>query len=206
MVIHEMFHHFQYNTPQLWNYVKDTMAHLSSDSRDMERLCREDKQFLVLIQNENEVLMEAIEAENVATRDSLISSYLTKRNRRIGKYSAENPDLEQVENYYIIQEGSARYIEYQSMLVLNEFFNSPDAPKVVEDSAFQPFAEFEEIDLNDRAFSYLTYPAAHDYHYTLGFNTMRLLDQLNSDYKKQLLANPQRPLHSYLRDHLKSLP
>jgi hypothetical protein len=159
-----------------------------------------------MIQKENDYLMQAISVDNKAVRDSLISTYLQERKRRIKTHSAEHPDLEKVESYYVIQEGSARYIEYKTMGILSDYANKPDPPVILRDSMFKSYSEFKEIDLNDPAFDYLTYAAPSDYHYTIGFNTMRLLDALKIEYKTELLNNPEKGLHQYLEDYIDALP
>ncbi|MCH4824438.1 hypothetical protein ML462_14795 [Gramella lutea] len=136
-------------------------------------------------------------------RDSLISECLSKRQDRIQKYSIENPHLEQVENYYVIQEGSARYIEYNSMQVFSGYASRKDPPEVLKDSMFKSYSEFKEVDLKEPAFDYLTYAAPVDYHYAIGFNIMRLLDRLKVEYKDSLLNNPEKGLYQYLQEHLK---
>ena len=159
-----------------------------------------------MIRNENKILMTALALEDKAVCDSLVSAYLSKRNKRITKYNKEHPHLEQVENYYIIQEGSARYIEYKSMFILNSYSNNPDAPVILNDPKFNNYTEFEEIDLNNDTFNYLVYAGATDYHYTIGFNTMRLLDKLQFKYKKNLLDQPEKGLHEYLEEYINTLP
>ncbi len=206
MVIHEMFHHFQYNNENYVKYAESVIGILPFDSRNLVALCQEDEQFLTLIQNENKILMNAISEDNKDNRDSLIRSYLDQRENRISKYESEHPHLEQVENYYIIQEGSARYIEYQSMFILKNYFNSADAPTILKDPKFNSFSEFEEIDLGNNAFNYLVYAGPTDYHYTIGFNIMRLLDELKIEYKKDLLNNPEKGLHQYLESYINTLP
>ncbi|WKK67045.1 hypothetical protein [Lutimonas zeaxanthinifaciens] len=206
MVVHEMFHHFQYNNENFVKYAESEIGILPFDSRNLVALCQEDEQFLTLIQSENKILMEAISEGNKNNRNALISSYLDKRENRITKYGSEYPHLEQVENYYIIQEGSARYIEYQSMFMLKRYFNNSDAPTILNDPKFNSFLEFEEIDMENSDFNYLVYAGPTDYHYTIGFNTMRLLDKLKIEYKKDLLDNPEKGLHQYLADYINSLP
>ena len=205
MVVHEMFHHFQYNNKNYSKYAESVIGILPFDSRDLVRLCREDEQFLSLIQNENKILEKALSESIKDSRDSLITSYLDHRNNRITKYSADNPYLEPVENYYIIQEGSARYIEYQGMLIFQNYFNRANGPLVKNDPKFGSFIEFKEIDFESDAFNYLVYAGPTDYHYTLGFNTMRLLDELKINYKNELLDNPEKGLHQHLEDYIKSL-
>ncbi len=206
MVVHEMFHHYQYNNENYREYAQSEIGILPFSIRDLISMCMEDEEFLPMIQNENEYLMQAIAAEEESSRDSLIMEYLSARKIRIDKYSVQHTDLEKVENYYVLQEGSARYIEYHTMFVLSDLANSSDSVGVLDDPMFKSYSEFKEIDLDDPAFSYLTYAAASDYHYTIGFNTMRLLDVLGVNYKPDLLNDPAKGLNEYLADYIDSLP
>lgn len=202
MVVHEMFHHYQYNNENYLEYAKSKIGVLPFSIRDLITICQEDEHFLPMIRKENDYLMQAISEDNHGIRDSLISSYLDARTARIQKYSEVYPNLEQVENYYIIQEGSARYIEYKSMFILSDYAKKTDPSLVLDDPMFRSYSEFKDIDLNDPAFNYLVYAASSDYHYTLGFNTMRLLDELKVDYKSQLLNNPEKGIHEYLEAYI----
>jgi hypothetical protein len=206
MVVHEMFHHFQYNNENFVEYAESVIGILPFDIRNLVDLCHEDEHFLTLIQNENKILLKAISEGDKDVRDSLILSYLNGREQRITRYGAETPNLERIENYYVIQEGSARYIEYHSMFILNSYFKNSDAPKIPGDPKFNSYSEFEEIDLGNNVFNYLIYAGPTDYHYTLGFNLMRLLDELKIEYKKDILNNPEKGLHQYLEDYLNTLP
>jgi hypothetical protein len=206
MVIHEMFHHYQLNNENYKGYAKNEISLLPFDPRNLFSLCKEDENFLALIQNENDFLMKAISVSSGDNRDSLISTYLEKRKRRIEKFSIEYPDLEKVEDFYVIQEGSARYIEYKSMFIHSGYANDSDSVVILNDPMFKSFTEFNEVDLSNEAFSYLTYAAPSDYYYTIGFNIMRLLDELGIDYKPYLLNQPQKGLHKYLEDYINTLP
>ena len=206
MVIHEMFHHYQFNNENYKEYAKSEISTLPFDTRDLSRLSREDDNFLSMIQNENDLLMKAFSENIGSSRDSLISAFLENRKTRIDKYGKEYPYFEQVEDFYIIQEGSARYIEYKSMFELSEYAKNSSSIVISNDPMFNSFQEFNEINLTDPAFSYLTYAAPSDYHYTIGFNIMRLLDELEIDYKHSLLNEPQKGLHKYLKDYINTLP
>lgn len=206
MVVHEMFHHFQYNILAFRTYAENEIGILPFNVGHMIGLCREDGDFLKLIQQENKLLMEALATENLGEVDALIQTFLSAREARMERYGAELPHLEKVEDYYVIQEGSARYIEYETMFILSDYAKAADAPLVANDSKFKAYQEFEEIDLNDPVFNYLVYPGATDYHYTLGFTMMRLLDKLQVAYKESLLNNPQKGLHRYLEEYLAKLP
>lgn len=205
MVVHEMFHHYQYNTENYKEYAQSEIGILPFNINNLISLCQEDEKFLTMIRKENDYLMQAISEGHKDIRDSLISSYLNERKSRIEEYSIANPDLEKVENYYVLQEGSARYIEYKSMFTLSDYANKSDPPVVLDDPTFKSYSEFQEIDLQDPAFSYLTHATPIDYHYTIGFNIMRLLDKLKIEYKTQLLDNPEKGLHQYLEDYLDTL-
>ncbi|TRZ43051.1 hypothetical protein D3A96_11270 [Robertkochia marina] len=205
MVLHEMFHHYQYNNENYREYAETEIGSLPFSIRDLVSLASEDEAFSAMIQQENDYLMQAISEDDIVVRDSLITTYLQQRQSRISEYSKEFPLLEKVENYYVIQEGSARYMEYKSMFILSDYAGKETPPVIVNDSLFKSYAEFQEIDLNDPAFSYLTYAAPSDYHYTIGFNIMRLLDALKVEYKSELLYHPEKGLHQYLEDYMNTL-
>lgn len=174
MVVHEMFHHFQYNNQHYIDYAKSQIAPLPFDIRNLIALCQDDPSFLSMIRQENSLLMQAIDQTDTATRNAIIASYIAQRTKRIALYSTKHPHLEKVENYYTLQEGSARYIEYQSMFVLNERHGNAKAAALNDDPMFKSYAEFKQVNLQDEAFNYLVYAGSTDYHYTLGFNIMRL--------------------------------
>ena len=205
MVIHEMFHHYQLNNINYKAYAKSSISNLALNPNTLISLFKEDPNFLPLIQSENEYLMQALSEGNKGIREELISNYLKAREKRIDLYSETYPDLERVENFYVIQEGSARYIEYGSMLILSDYANNSNSPVIANDPMFKSYSEFKEVDLNDEAFEYLTYASPSTYYYTIGFNTMRLLDELNVEYKSTLLNNPDIGLHNYLEDYINAL-
>ena len=92
------------------------------------------------------------------------------------------------------------------MFILKSYFNYSEAPTILKDPKFISYSEFEEIDLENDAFNYLVYAGPTDYHYTLGFNLMRLLDELKIEYKEDLLNNPTKGLHQYLEDYINTMP
>ena len=91
------------------------------------------------------------------------------------------------------------------MLILSDYANSSNAPVISNDPMFKSYSEFENVNLEDDAFDYLTYASPSTYYYTIGFNTMRLLDKLNVEYKSKLLDHPDKGMHTYLEDYLNSL-
>ena len=202
MVIHEMFHHFQYNNPAFMKYVKQEVIQWPSDVSDLKALCDDAPEFLSAVQQENARLLSAIKENSKEGRDALIREYLSLRAARIATFGKTREYLERVENYYVIQEGSARYAEYLAIKGLESFALQAEEPSLTADPMFKSFQQFLPVDLSADEFNYLTYAGPTTYHYALGFNTMRLLDQLGVEYKSNLLDHPEKPLHNYLTDYL----
>ncbi|MGV6831400.1 MAG: hypothetical protein ACWA5P_07560 [bacterium] len=204
MVLHEMFHHFQYNHKNFEKYARNKISVLPFHLPDLISLSTNDSTFLKMIQTENDFLLKAIQSKNGQQKNEMVIKYLNARKSRINKYSKTNPHLEIVENYYVLQEGSARYLEHQAMLILSNFARNKK-PIIKKDALFKSYTEFENFNIESKVFDYLTYAGASDYHYTLGFNTMRLLDQLSVNYKNKLLHQPEKALSEYLEDYISNL-
>ena len=204
MVIHEMFHQFQYDTPSYRTYAKNDIGVLPYDIRDLMELSHGDEAFLQAIQNENNYLLNALDEEEDRQIRAHLEKYLQSREERISMFFSENDTLETVENYYVLQEGSARYAEYLSMIKLSELSDGSETLAISDDTRFNNFNEFNNFDLSHPDFSYLTYAGASDYHYALGFNALRVLDKLDVDYKSTLLDNPHVPIHHYIDQYLRS--
>ena len=202
MVLHEMFHHFQYNNPTFLEYTKSHMGKLPFDVRHMRQICVEDKTFLKKVQRENELLLEAIEEQDVQNTISLIKSYLKAREQRIQDYQERYPLLDEVESFYVIQEGSARYAEFKGMQVLHDWALTEDSPRSERDPKFQDLKGFKNFNLTDSDFNYMTYAGPDTYHYALGFNTLRLLEKLGVPFQKTLLNTPEKGMHEYLDEYL----
>ena len=202
MVLHEMFHHFQYNTPVFKEYTKKRIAQLPFDIRDLRKLCLEDKSFLEAVQKENDLLLQAIDQE--PNRMALIQSYLNARKARMVQYGKVYPLLEEVENFYNIQEGSARFMEYKGMKVMEQWSKSEHEPSIQKDSLFHSHKDFENIVLEQRDFEYLIYAGPNTYHYAIGFNILRLLEQFGVPFQEKILTQPERGLHLYLEDYIHS--
>ncbi|MBD0831582.1 hypothetical protein [Aestuariibaculum sediminum] len=203
LVIHEMFHHFQYNNLNFKNYA-ESIASLNYDIRNLIKLGLDDPDFSSAIQKENELLLKAIDANNEMSIIQNITTYFNERKKRLEAYKSEHPLMEKVENFYTLQEGSARYMEYQCAKELSEFaINQPDSLTLTNDPKFNSFKAFENISLNHHEFSWMTYADASTYHYAIGFNLMRLFDKLGINYKKNLFDNSGYNLHFYLESYLK---
>lgn len=202
MVLHEMFHHFQYNNPQFKEYTKSHIGKLPFDVRHMRSLCNKDSAFLKGVQNENDLLLRALEENNVQSRLKIIEDYLSTRAKRIETYQENYPLLDEVESFYVIQEGSARHAEFKGMQVLHQWATAEDPPKSERDPRFEGLKEFQDFGLDHSDFNYLTYAGADTYHYSIGFNTLRLLEKLGVSFQESLFNSPEKGVHKYLEEYL----
>ena len=202
MVLHEMFHHFQYNNSQFKEYTKSHIGKLPFDVRHMRGLCDTDSAFLSAVQNENDLLLKALEETNDQNRLLIIENYLITRAKRIATYQEDYPLLDEVESFYVIQEGSARYAEFKGMQVLHQWATVEDSPKIERDPKFKDLIEFKDFGIDHSDFNYLTYAGADTYHYAIGFNTIRLLEKLGVPFHESLFNSPEKGLHLYLEEYL----
>ncbi|NVK52802.1 MAG: hypothetical protein HWD85_07685 [Flavobacteriaceae bacterium] len=202
MVLHEMFHQFQFNHLSFKNYVEKEINTLDYDIRNLISIAQKDSSYFSMLKEENNLLLNAIHATKSSKID-LLKKCLKIRKRRLQKYTKLYPNIEKLEDFYILQEGSARYIEYKTMKVLNELANNNQKLTIKKDSLFKNYKEFKTIDLNSDELSYLITIDYSDYYYTLGFNLMRVLDSLNIDYKNNLFNHSTYSFHKILSTHTK---
>lgn len=205
LVIHEMFHHFQYNHEGFMAYSKASIAGLPIDIRNLQALANEDSLYYASIRNENTALLQALAASDIDSLHSHAQKFMQWRKQRIESYQVDYPDLEKVENYYFIQEGSARYMEYLCIQELAALAKEEKPMAIADDPYFQNYQGFEEVGLESENFSWLSYEHPSTYHYALGFNLMRLLDRLEVPYHESLLHNPGKDLTAYLEGYFELL-
>jgi hypothetical protein len=155
MVMHEYFHGFQFkNDGYLETYetitntvLPDTLIELAA-SHDW---CRES------ITQENDLLLKAIDANDIEVSRAYIQSFFELRNERRERVKKELCiDIVALEQLYETMEGSARYIEYCL------------------------YRHFGNFNLSDAKW---LYTVGRKYYYATGFNLLRLSDKLEIDYK-----------------------
>ena len=155
MVMHEYFHGFQFkNDGYLDIYdtitnavLPDTLIELAA-SHDW---CRES------ITQENDLLLKAIDANDIEASRAYIQSFFKLRNERRERVKKElGIDIVALEQLYETMEGSARYIEYCL------------------------YRHFGNFNLSDAKW---LYTVGRKYYYATGFNLLRLSDKLEIDYK-----------------------
>ena len=197
MVIHEMFHHFQFNNSSFKNYMK-SITTLGFDNRNLKKLLDSDKTFKRDIIIENDLLLKVLVTKNKDSINSFLHLFLKKRIERRYKYNKVHPNFTKVEDAFEKMEGSARYIEYQSMVIMRKLATT-NSYAIKDDTLFNNYTDFKKFDISNKDFKYLQ-TVSYDYYYTLGFNLLRVLDKLNINHQKMLFTIPEKSLTSFISE------
>ena len=155
MVMHEYFHGFQFkNDGYLDIYETITNAVLPDT---LIALAASHDWYRESISQENDLLLKAIDANDIEMSRAYIQSFFDLRNERRERVKKElGIDIVALEQLYETMEGSARYIEYCL------------------------YRHFGNFNLSDAKW---LYNVGRKYYYATGFNLLRLSDKLEIDYK-----------------------
>lgn len=179
MVMHEYFHGFQFkHAPFLDFYEKN--VNVSADTLNV--LYKNNDWFKESVDNENSLLLEALDSESQVEIQQTIMQFFELRDQRL-KQTTEllNVDIETIEGNYETMEGTARYIEYN---LYNKFATiQAELTFEVSDSLFRAYEYFKNYTITKDKWLYMT---GATYYYATGFNIARLLDKLKVDYKSRL--------------------
>ena len=155
MVMHEYFHGFQFkNDGYLDTYEAITNAVLP-DTLIALAACHD--WYRESITQENDLLLKAIDINDIETLRACIQSFFKLRSERRERVKKEfGIDIVALEQLYETMEGSARYIEYCL------------------------YRHFGNFNLSDAKW---LYTVGRKYYYATGFNLLRLSDKLEINYK-----------------------
>lgn len=155
MVMHEYFHGFQFkNDGYLDIYETITNAVLPDT---LIELAASHDWYRGSITQENDLLLKAIDVNDVESSNAYIQSFFKLRNERRERVKKElGIDIVALEQLYETMEGSARYIEYCL------------------------YRHFGNFNLSDGKW---LYAVGRKYYYATGFSLLRLSDKLDIDYK-----------------------
>lgn len=199
MVIHEMFHHFQFNNTKFRDYMK-YISELGYDNRDLLKIIELDSEFKQEVLSENKLLLKILNTNSNDSISNYITNFLKLRKVRRNRYSKKNIHFTKVEDAFEKMEGSARYIEYQTMLKMKEISNSKKQLTIKNDSLFNNYKDFKNFDISNEEFQYL-YTISYDYYYTLGFNLIRVFDKLKIRYQEDIFNSPSKSLTDILTEY-----
>jgi len=195
MVIHEYFHGFQFKHADHMNYFEDSIA-MSSDT--LKKVYKSEPWFKELVDDENKILLSALAATNDKQVSMLIDSFFVLREKRRLKTKQKlNYNISTVEQSYETMEGTARYVEYSLYTIFTK--KRPDKSLSKSDSSYHSYKYFNKYTIENDPWLYLTEKT--DYFYATGFNLVRLLDKLRSDYKTHLFKEGGLSLEQLLKQH-----
>jgi hypothetical protein len=181
MIMHEYFHGYQYkHKPYIDHYEKE-IVQIQPDS--LIAIYKNNNWFKKSIDEENQLLIKALNENDTMNTRRLIADFFTLRNKRRNEAFAKLKfDISKYEKCYETMEGTARYIEYS----LYNFFSTkrPDYKLLKSDTSYKSFAKFRKYDIKHDNWLYQTEKTT--YFYAIGFNLARLLDKLKIEYKSRL--------------------
>ena len=155
MVMHEYFHGFQFKNDGYLDTYETITNTVLPDTLIALAACH--GWYKESITQENDLLLKAIDANDIEASRAYIQSFFELRNERRERVKKELCiDIVALEQLYETMEGSARYIEY---------------------CLYRHFGNFS---LSDAKW---LYTVGRRYYYATGFNLLRLSDKLEIDYK-----------------------
>ena len=161
MVMHEYFHGFQFKQRGFLEACETFFSACPQDT--LSTLQAQNEWYKESIQQENELLLKAIDAPDLDATKAYIQAFFEIRDtRRTRIKEQEKIDITAAEQLMEIMEGSARYIEYR----LYDYFGG--------------FTLAEEKWL---------YTVGKNYYYATGFNLLRLLDKLGIEYHSRIFTD-----------------
>lgn len=181
MIMHEYFHGFQFKHPGYLDYFEG--MEMTQDT--LKSLYLQNSWFKESIDRENDMLLSAIDSEDITEIHSFVNSFFELREqRRITTKQKCNADIAAIEQLFETMEGTARYVEYNLYDVFSTM--QPDVEMMKSDTLYQSYSYFKNFSFEENQWLYKT---GSTYYYAIGFNMLRLLDLLKIDYQSKLFQN-----------------
>ena len=195
MVIHELFHSYEWSIPEMFEYAKIVAKHMPGGPDNFLGYYHQDLEwYKESVKQENELLKEiwidgADLVENINKYDSL-------RNQRIERIKrGYNVDIRIAEDYEITIEGQARYFESLTKRYLSK--NNPEAALLTQEdkegitNMFKGYEVSKDKNLSD-IFN-------NRYYYPMGYNISMILEKYNVNFKNSIFSEEQN-IHRYLKE------
>ena len=193
MTLHEYFHGFQLKHDAFLNYFQKNIG-ISEDS--LKRLYKKHSWFKGYVDQENEMLLTALETTEIASKKKLIDSVrFIRKTRRMRTKKELGIDISVIERIYETMEGTARYVEYS--LYQDFARKNPDERLLKSDSSYHSYRYFRNYRIENDQWLYLSQKSGA-YFYATGFNMVRLFDTLDVDYKARLFNDGSLSLEEIL--------
>lgn len=174
---HEVFHNYQ-----------DDLYHPNLISREVTNFSNvksfvESEKFLNKIRKELNILSDALKAEDVKTKKSLICDRLIPM--KLKRYKSMPAKSVTSEQFYEISEGTARYVEEMMSLAAGKLLASEQTKKKYSFNNFNSFKKYAARDRKHYFNSIKDVSPQKRYFYNTGFGLALLLDQVSPTWKEQ---------------------
>jgi hypothetical protein len=195
MILHEYFHGFQLkHAPFLTHFGKNIAV--AADTLD--KIYKAHGWFKESVDQENAILLAALDGADGAKINSLVDSLFLLRARRRQQAKLQlNVDIAQIEQIYETMEGTARYVEYN--LYSHFARKNPNRSLLKSDTAYHSYQYFRDYTIEKDKWLYLS--DRTKYFYATGFNMVRLFEELKINYKTRLFNEGDLSLEQMLKQH-----
>lgn len=195
MVLHELFHGYQFRHEPYLKHIFKTKVAYSVINDSLQSNYKIYDWFKQNIDEENSLILKAIEEKSKKNIDSLIRRMFTiRQSRRERILKTIDRYIDFYEKSFETMEGTARYIEVE---VSRNFHKAP-----ISDKLKQLDTNYNNIKNTnpgpDAEWNYKT-EVSQKYTYAIGYNMARLLDKLGIEYKTRLFREPELTLEDILR-------
>ena len=196
MVIHELFHSYEWSIPEMFEYAETVSKHMPGGPDNFLGSYHQDLEwYKESVKQENELLKEIwIDGADLIQN---LNKYDSLRNQRIERIKREyDVNIRAAEDYENTIEGNARYFDSFTRRYLAE--NKPETSFLTEKDKKNIIDRFKGYKVSTDS---LNYNITKDrYWYPLGFNMSMILEKYDPDFKNKIYTE-----NVTLRDLLEEL-
>lgn len=195
MVLHELFHGYQFRHPAFWKHAFDTKLIFAPINDSLQSYYQKYDWFRESIDKENALMLQAIAQQDLRLRKDLVRKMLSLRDERRKQASNKiNRPIEYYERSFETMEGTARYIELS--VITN--FHKLKVPNALRKSD-PNYSALTAGPMQEPEWAYKT-EVSQSYTYAMGYNMAKLLDALGLEFKTKLFKTPALTLEDILRE------
>lgn len=197
MILHELFHGYQFKHQQFYHYAIKSKLIYAAINDSLQGYYNIHDWYKKGIDQENALLLQAIEEKDLAKKKTLTRQMLETRSARRKTVDEKlNRPVAFYEPGFETMEGTARYIE---MATIVNMIKPMIAGKLIAlDSNYKKL--LPAVELKPLADIAIKTEATQRYTYAIGYNMCRLLDTYNKDYKSRLFKTPDLTLEKILQE------
>ncbi len=188
LFLHEVFHQFQFSNKDIFSHFEQLKSKDNYlDSTELADIYKKHDWYKLFLLEENRLLLKARNTKEINQKKKHLLEFFEIRKKRREKYFHETgKDIAELEAFWELIEGGARYFEYATFRVLKGSKTNLELKKY--DTLYggnRRYTENINIDLMENLDIDIKRTR---YFYTTGFNLYLLLEQLNTNYNSVLFS------------------